>query len=180
MNDVYFACEDCRVMADAGYRWAYWELEHPGIVHRRKPISAEAVGAAVSYWAPPVEPSSKWLTDEVLPTVRSFLTEHGPHRVTYGDAEEIVGPDPAALFDWLEVGHSPELTPRYFVDVLRLASWAQVLEWARTADRKPWWWDEPELKDRARVRFQEMAAAAQPGIAADDRLPRSARSPDRR
>jgi hypothetical protein len=120
------------------------------------------------------------LTDEVLPSVRSFLDVHGSHHVTYGDAEEIVGTDAVALFDWLDVGHSLELTPRYLLEVLGLRTWAQVLEWAKTAERKPWWWDEPELKDSARVRFQELVSAAQPGIAADDRLPRSARSPARR
>jgi hypothetical protein len=103
------------------------------------------------------------LTDEVLPAVRSFLDMHGSHQVTYGDTEQVVGSDfPAALFDWLDVGYLPEITPRYFVDVLRLHSWAEVLEWARTVDRKPWWWHEAELMDSARVRFQELITADQP------------------
>lgn len=32
MNNVYFACADCRVLIDAGYLWAYWQLDHAGIV----------------------------------------------------------------------------------------------------------------------------------------------------
>ena len=180
MNNVYFACEGCRMMVNAGYRWAYWELEHHGVVQRRKAVSVEAVLATAAYWAPDAEPPSKWLTDEVLPAVRLFLDVHSSHQVTYGDVEEIVGTDPAALFDWLDFSHLPDLTPRYFVEVLRLDSWAKVLEWVRTPDRQPWWWDEAELMELARVRFQDIVSAAQPGIAADDRLPRSARSPARR
>jgi hypothetical protein len=30
MNNVYFACADCRVLIDAGYLWAYWQLDHAG------------------------------------------------------------------------------------------------------------------------------------------------------
>ena len=91
MNNVYFACEGCRMMVDAGYRWAYWELEHHGVVQRRKAVSVEAVLATAAYWAPDAEPPSKWLTDEVLPAVRLFLDVHSSHQVTYGDVEEIVG-----------------------------------------------------------------------------------------
>ena len=120
MNNVYFACEGCRMMVNAGYRWAYWELEHHGVVQRRKAVSVEAVLAAVAYWAPDAEPPSKWLTDEVLPAVRLFLDVHSSRQLTYGDVEEIVGTDPAALFDWLDFSHLPDLTPRYFVEVLRL------------------------------------------------------------
>jgi hypothetical protein len=173
MNDVYFACEDCGTLVDAGYRWAYWELEHRGVVKRRERVSARAVEAVDSYWNPPAESESKWLTDAVLPRVRSFLAAHGEHRLTYGDIEDVVGTDPTALFDWVDVSYLPELTPRYFVDVLGLVSWTQVLEWGKTADRKPWWWDEPDLKDCAQRRLVEIASsAAQPAVAADGASPR--------
>jgi hypothetical protein len=167
MNNVYFACEDCRVMVDAGYRWAAHTLEESGIVGRRQTVSAERVLAAVTYWDAPSDLESKWL-DEVLPTVRAFLETHGQHRLTYGDAEEIVGLEPTAMFDWLDAGYLPEMTPRYFVETLGFRSWSEVLTWARATEDRPWWWDEPELKDSARTRFQEMVArAAQPAAAAD-------------
>jgi len=38
MNDLYFACTDCKIIADCGYRWAYWHLLHPGVVRPRERI----------------------------------------------------------------------------------------------------------------------------------------------
>ncbi len=32
MNNVYFACTECKTYVDAGYRWAYWQLEKPKTV----------------------------------------------------------------------------------------------------------------------------------------------------
>jgi hypothetical protein len=152
VNSVYFACQKCRVMVDAGYRWAYWRLEHAGIVRPGAPVSAQEVFSATSYWSPPDE--STWLIDEILPAVRSFLEEHGEHLLTYGDEEEIVGLDPVAIFGWLEVG---QVTPRYLADVLGLRSWAEVLAWSERATSKPWWWSVPELQDAARRKFEELA-----------------------
>jgi hypothetical protein len=34
VNNRYLACQDCKIYIDVGYRWAYWELEEPGIVAR--------------------------------------------------------------------------------------------------------------------------------------------------
>lgn len=149
-------------MVDAGYRWAYWELERPGVVQRNTPVSVDAVRAAAGYWQPVREPSWLWLTDDVLPSVRSFLSTHALHSVTYGDVEEVVGIEPGALFDWLDVSRSPELTPRYFVETLRLESWAEVLGSVARAARKPWWWEEVGLMDEARTRFEKLATTAKP------------------
>jgi hypothetical protein len=159
MNSVYFACPDCRVMADAGYRWAYWKLEHPGIVRAGGVVSARAVLEASDYWTPSEEgDGTKWLIDDVLPTVRDFLTEHEAHRLTFGDTETIAGPDPEALFDWIEVGRQPELTPRHFVEVMKFGTWPQVLAWLEASDHKPWWWYDTDSKDSARRRFESQAS----------------------
>ena len=48
MNNLYFACCDCKIYIDAGYRWAYWELEEARIVARRKPVDVESVLKAES------------------------------------------------------------------------------------------------------------------------------------
>jgi hypothetical protein len=164
VNDVYFACQKCHVMVEAGYRWAYWKLEQTGYVRRRAAVSAQSVALAVSYWSPPDEPASTWLKQRILPAVRSFLTDHGEHPLTYGDAEEIAGPDPVALWDWLEIGDTADATPRYLVDGLGMRSWDEVLDWSKGVDPKPWWWSEPELRDSARRKFEELAGAAQPGV----------------
>jgi len=80
MNTVYFARVDCSVLVDAGYRWATCELETPGVVARCARVSSSAVLAASTYWAPPNDRESDWLTHQVLPAVRAFLVEHHDHR----------------------------------------------------------------------------------------------------
>ena len=50
MNDLCFACLDCKSYIDSGYRWCYWTLEDPGIVKQGQPISVPAVLAATEYW----------------------------------------------------------------------------------------------------------------------------------
>ena len=88
MNNLYFACADCKVYVDAGYRWAYWELEKAGIVSRNQMVSVEAVLGADSYWNPPLEDSSNWLYQEIFPTLREFLSTHRFHKVVFGQEEE--------------------------------------------------------------------------------------------
>jgi hypothetical protein len=87
MNSRFFVCTDCKAYIDAGYRWAYWLLEHPGVVRMGEPCSAEAVFAAADYWRPQAEESSRWLVDHTLPAVRDFLTEHARHKLLYSDLD---------------------------------------------------------------------------------------------
>src|SRR5262245_5565334 len=79
MNCLYFACTDCKQYIDAGYRWAYWRLQNPGIVRLGEPISVSAVLAATDYWTPSADKQSDWLVQRILPAVRRFFTEHGGH-----------------------------------------------------------------------------------------------------
>lgn len=83
MNCLYFACADCKRYIDAGYRWAYWQLQHPGIVRVGEAVSPSAVLAAGDYWSPPRDEHSDWLLREVLPAVRRFFTEHREHRLLF-------------------------------------------------------------------------------------------------
>ena len=52
MNDRYFGCRQCRTYVDAGYRWAYWQLEEPGLVAIGEPVSIDAIFSATEYWSP--------------------------------------------------------------------------------------------------------------------------------
>jgi hypothetical protein len=159
MNDVYFACRTCQVMTNAGYRWACVQLEEPGVVSVGERVSAAAVFAAREYWSPGEEDDSAWLRFEVLPIVKVFLEKHGSHELAYGDAEQVTGEAPTGFIDWLEVGPSASPSPRWFVEVLGLRTWADVLAWSRE-NPKPWWWAIEELKDIARVRFGELVKRA--------------------
>lgn len=83
MNCVYFACPRCRSYIDAGYRWAYWALEEPGVVKETENVQVDRVFAASDYWNIDDSSQSAWLRDGVLPKVRKFLLEHHAHTILY-------------------------------------------------------------------------------------------------
>lgn len=89
MNCIYFVCPRCHSYIDAGYRWAYWELEAPGVVDRTEEVDVERVFATNGYWDIDDSLQSAWLRECVLPRVRVFLQEHRDHHVRYADEEWI-------------------------------------------------------------------------------------------
>jgi hypothetical protein len=158
MNNLYFACTDCKTYVDAGYRWASWWLEEPGIVKRGKPVSVDLVLSAREYWTPGKTDGAQWLHSEVLPSVRRFLEEHRSHRVVFGPTSEFLSPDGNGLLDWMQVGFLPVLLPRYFVERLGFQSWDQVSSFIERQDSAPWWWmlEWDDLHAKARKKFQEL------------------------
>lgn len=86
MNDRFFACRACGVCIDAGYRWAWSELEEPGIVRRREAVDVARMERGGGYWRGAEE--SAWLA-ALLPQVREFLGEHRTHDLIYGDVEDV-------------------------------------------------------------------------------------------
>jgi hypothetical protein len=83
MNCVYFACPRCRSYIDAGYRWAYWTPEEPGIVRKTESVLVDRVLSATEYWSPDDSRESAWLREKVLPKVRPFLLDHQGHGLIY-------------------------------------------------------------------------------------------------
>jgi len=161
MNEVYFTCEDCRVMLDAGYRWAAMTLpDLPGFRDSRGKVCVDVVSAASEYWNPPDDAASHWLRNEVLPSVRAFLAAHLGHRIDFGDFDHLL--ICADAFDWLQIGYGPEPTPRYFAEILDLRSWDQVTDWLRTLDerqyRYPSWLHDAKKIADARTRFEALVA----------------------
>src|SRR5256885_795112 len=120
VNALYFACTDCKTYVDCGYRWAHWTLEHPGIVRRGEVIDAQHLLDAHEYCHPPQEPQSAWLYDEVLPSVRRFLAEHGGHNMLFWEINDL--PDDRSL-EWLQVGDDPYPTARYLAEVVKADNW---------------------------------------------------------
>jgi hypothetical protein len=102
MNSRYFACPKCKTYTSAGYRWAYWLLEHKGLVEPNRSVDVVAIQAAEDYWNPPCEPQSDWLYKQILPTVRAFLSEHAAHDILYVESGEFFGRDD--FESWLEIG----------------------------------------------------------------------------
>lgn len=156
MTNLYFACTDCKVYVDAGYRWATWWLEEPGIVKRGGPVSVESVLSAREYWAPGRTDSAQWLYTEVLPSARRFLEEHRCHRLVFGNTSDFLSD--ADLLDWMQVGFLPLLLPRYFVERLGFQTWDQVSSFIARQDSTPWWWmlEWDDLHAKARQKFQEL------------------------
>ena len=163
MNSLYFACCDCTVYTDAGYRWAYWELEQSGVVSRNAEVSAESVLAATKYWNPPKDESGRWLYDDILPQLRDFLQNHRGHRVVFGELEDFAPGDDYYLY-WMQIGYCMQPTPRYLVEVLGLETWEQVAEYMKKQKTPPAWWEvtwdgDPPPHEKAKKRFQELVRA---------------------
>lgn len=158
MVNLYFACTECKVYVDAGYRWAVWRLEEPGVVARGKPVSIDAVISAREYWTPFETESAGWLYTEVLPSVRRFLDEHKCHRVVYGNTSDFLTSGSDGLLDWMQVGFLPLLLPRYFVERLGFKTWDEVSTYIGRQDTTPWWWmlEWDDLHAKARKKFQQL------------------------
>ena len=152
---MYLACAGCRVLVDAGYRWATWTLERPGIVERKAPVDGRRVLAASEYWSP--KEDLEWLEKDVLPRVRTFLETHADHQLRFGDSEQIMGLDELAFLEWLDVSKAPKVGPRYLAEVLRLRLWVDAITWLRAQPRQPWWWGLDEVTDAVRRRFLELS-----------------------
>ena len=152
MNDRYFACPRCKVYVEAGYRWAYWQLEEPEIVTLGQIVDVGRVIAASAYWT--IDADHDPSLHALLPQVRSFLDAHDAHGILYAEDEQFLdADDPPRYFEWLQVaGLAVEPSPRYFAETLNLRSWADVESWV-TAHDQPWWWQLPEVAVAARRAF---------------------------
>ncbi len=102
MNTTYFSCRQHRKYTDAGYRWAYWHLERPGIVILGQPVDVARVFEQRAYWHPRPEEENDWLCREILPTVRAFLDTHGAHGVEFVD-EEFLFEQRELGYEWREI-----------------------------------------------------------------------------
>jgi hypothetical protein len=107
MNDRYFVCRTCKTYTDAGYRWARYQLEDPGIVQADQPVDVVAVLRTSSYWNPPEGHERDWNCDEILPRVHQFLAQHGGHDLVYVTRDWDFDSD-GPCSDWVEWrGDSP-------------------------------------------------------------------------
>ena len=103
MNERFVGCRDCKKYIDAGYRWAYWTLEEPGIVCVGEPVTLTALLNAKEFWNPEhdEEHDADWLLKRVLPNLKEFLAVHLEHQLIWLEADQIYsGVDP--LFEGWE------------------------------------------------------------------------------
>ena len=158
MNFLYFACLDCKTYIDAGYRWAFWELENTGVVRRGQEVSVEAVLAADGYWNPPKGDASRWLYEVVFPPLTGFLKDHKRHRIIFGELDDFA--PLADDFDWMQIGYLLLETPRYFVEVLGFKWWDQVCTYLeQRKPHVPWWemsWGDDPPREKAKKKFEQL------------------------
>jgi hypothetical protein len=126
-------------------------LARPGILRLREPINVQGVLDAHEFWHPPREPQSAWLHDEVLPSVRTFLVEHGGHRLVFWEIEDL--PEDCAL-NWLPVGHHPYPTARYVAEVVKIRDWDGAVAWLAGQGLHPWAANDAAGRERYREAFE--------------------------
>jgi hypothetical protein len=154
MDDRYFACPKCQVFVNAGYRWCYWELEHPAIVYLGEQVDVDRVFTHKSYWNPPENEDSTWLHNEILPAVREFLSRHATHGVMFWEDRHL--PDDVFL-SWLQVGYHPSPSPRYLAEVLGLTTWDEVLAWKARQEHGLWALGDDKEQQNFRQAFEQYA-----------------------
>jgi hypothetical protein len=87
-----FACIECKILIDSGYRWGYWQLEDRGIVTLGRPVEIPKVLDCEEYWNFSVEdPAPGGYLQTLMPEVRRFLVEHGSHTIVFGEAGDFAG-----------------------------------------------------------------------------------------
>ena len=159
MNNVYFACRECKTYTDAGYRWAYCQLEKPGIALPGAVVDVDRLLSADSYWKPePNEHNSRLAL--VLSHAMHFISSHKAHRIVYGDMEEIIGADADEheQFAWMDEypKHDTDLKPRNFVEQLGMRTWGEVTAYLASRPEKPWWYQLASERVVARRKFDEL------------------------
>ena len=111
MNDVFFACRDCKSYINAGYRWPVSTLfpDHWGQFPLK--LDVQAVLSHREYWGG--ETLHPYLT-EVLPAARRFLLSHEAHDLVFGDVESFMDfDDPGHRYlEWLNAASLSEPSAR--------------------------------------------------------------------
>jgi hypothetical protein len=163
MNNVYFACTDCKTYADAGYRWAYCLLEKPRIVFRSAVVQVDRLLSADTYWKPEPNEQNEWLSS-VLSHAEQFISRHKTHRIVYGDLEQVMGAeaDECSQFAWMDEypADDSDLRPRNFIEQLGMRTWADVTAYLASRPRKPWWYTLRSARVVARRKFDELILSA--------------------
>ncbi|HEY7116772.1 MAG TPA: hypothetical protein VH475_09310 [Tepidisphaeraceae bacterium] len=139
MEPRYFACINCRVYVHA-LVWCYIKLEHPGVVRPGDVIDVDGILSDENLW------HSHALPDERA--VRKFLEAHKRHRVLFWSNAHL--PNDLRL-NWLTFD-DPDSSPRFYVEVLKMTDWDNVVRWWEALGRR---WASDEQRDEFRRAFED-------------------------
>ena len=169
MSDLLFRCEDCKSFVPAGGRWAYLMLEKPRIIQADDladggttiPLmAAEAVLAADAYWRGPAhDDGDRGRIAAQLVLARGFLLAHRDHRLSFGGTRRL-HLTASDWLDWLCEDQRFRLMPRFLVERLGLRTWAEVRDFMEQQRSPAYWWEVPDFRREARLRFEALVAAA--------------------
>jgi hypothetical protein len=183
-----FACLDCKQYIDAGYRWCYTHLEHPGIVFTGKHVDVERVLATAEYWStsaagqttlawlnslpphfhafvqssPLVRTSTEWL-EKLLPQVHAFLLLHKEHDLRFGETanEHFYSGTDFLEWDDVEAGEPSDISVQNLY-AKGCREWADVEAYMQSRRAPVWWWGQPEIIGEAQSRFASLVGALKP------------------
>jgi hypothetical protein len=159
MNNVYFACTECKTYIDAGYRWAYCQLEKSRTVLQGAVVEVDRLLSSDSYWKPEPNEQNPWITS-VLSHAERFILSHRAHRIVYGDLEHVMGAeaDEYDQFAWMNEHpiHETDLQPRNFVEQLGMRTWGELTAHIASQREKPWWYELRSARIFARRKFDEL------------------------
>ena len=161
MNNLYFACCDCKIYIDAGSPWANWQLEDDGIVSRNESVNVDTVLATAKYWTPPRDEDWGWLYQAILPPLQRFLDAHRNHRIVFGTGEDFAPDMDDYDFEWMQIGYLAKPSVRYLFEVLNFKSWPEVSEYIEAQETQPVWWRDtwsgtPSPREKGRRKFEEL------------------------
>lgn len=169
MSDLLFRCEDCKSCVPAGGRWAYLMLEKPGVIQADDladggtaiPLmAAEAVLAADAYWRGPAsDDTERSRIAAQLELARGFLMAHRDHRLSFGGTRRL-HLTASDWLDWLCEEPRFRLMPRFLIERMGLRTWAEVRDFMEQQRSPAAWWEVPDLRREARLRFDALVAAA--------------------
>ena len=107
MNCRYFICRKHNKYTDAGYRWAYWQLENKGVVSLGQTVDVTTILKQHDYWNPPDDHSD---IPKILLTVREFLEDHRLEQIEYVDEDMLVKSWELG-YEWREIKPSKKDEP---------------------------------------------------------------------
>lgn len=142
---------------EAGYRWAYWELERTQVVQRGQRVNVDAIFSATEYWSG--AETAAWL-GPLLNRVHAFLRTHRAHDLIFGEEIDFIPVDTLEFLDWIEDVDQPIWMPRHFTERFHFTQWREVEQYLRDhPGEQPWWWRTAEFRRAGRRKFEQLILA---------------------
>jgi hypothetical protein len=153
MNNVYFACQTCKSYLDAGYRWCYWTLEHPGHVSQGHLIDVARILAVPEYWHGTA--TEVGLPAPTKQAIRAFLVRHQAHELLYGEDEAFLHYPHYTFLYWINEDETnrTDVSVRTCIERFHLTTWEAVTHHVEQGIIDPWWWEVNDIRQYAQQAF---------------------------